>query len=71
LGLLGRFAAVGTGITMAVAFFLVHEAKLARGPGSGEMAFVYLAGFVALLIAGPGRFSLDQVLFSKGAAPKS
>jgi putative oxidoreductase len=71
LGLFGRFAAVGVGVTMAVAFFLVHQAKLAMGPGSGELAFVYLAGFVALLIAGPGRFSLDQMLFAKRVAPKS
>lgn len=71
LGLLGRFAAAVTGITMAVAFFLVHQAKLVPGPGSGELAFVYMAGFIALLIAGPGRFSVDRMLFAKGAAPKS
>jgi putative oxidoreductase len=71
LGLLARFAALGLVITMSVAFFVVHKAVLEPGPKSGELAFIYLAGFVALLIAGPGRFSLDQMLFPKSAAPKA
>lgn len=58
LGLLTRFAALVLVILMTVAFFMVHGGKLS-GPGSGEMAFLYLAGFVAILFAGPGRFSLD------------
>jgi putative oxidoreductase len=65
LGLFGRFAALGLTITMAVAFFLVHQGAL-TGERSGELAFVYLAGFVALLIAGPGSFSLDTMLTHKG-----
>jgi putative oxidoreductase len=43
---------------MSVAFFLVHKMAL-KGPMSGEMAFIYLAGFVTVLLAGPGRFSVD------------
>jgi putative oxidoreductase len=58
LGLFTRFAAAMLAVTMAVAFFIVHKGALS-GPGSGELAFVYLAGYVALLIAGPGRYSLD------------
>jgi putative oxidoreductase len=58
LGLFTRFAALGAAITMAVAFWGVHSLVL-RGEGSGEMAFVYLGAYVALLIAGPGRFSMD------------
>ena len=58
LGLFTRLGALASAITMGVAFFLVHNAVL-KGSGSGEMAFIYLAGFVALLIAGPGRFALD------------
>jgi putative oxidoreductase len=68
VGLFTRFAALGTVINMAVAFFLVHQMVLkAPPPRSGEMAFIYLAGFLTILIAGPGRFSLD----AKGSsAPK-
>jgi putative oxidoreductase len=61
LGLLTRFGALTLAIDMAVAFFLVH--KNLQG---GELAFVYLAGYVALLLAGGGKFSVDKVLFGKG-----
>lgn len=59
LGLFTRFASLVLIIELAVAFFKVHGHKLA-GPGSGEMAFLYLAGFVVLFIAGGGRFSTDR-----------
>ncbi|MBA4150762.1 MAG: DoxX family protein [Verrucomicrobia bacterium] len=58
LGLFTRFAAIVLAINMATAFFLVHKSAL-TGPNSGELAFLYLAGWVTLLVAGPGRFSLD------------
>ena len=60
-GLAARFALVPLVVTMAVAFFLIHGGRLV-GDGSGEMAFLYLAGFVALLIAGPGRYSFDHYI---------
>ncbi len=60
-GLFGRLAALGSAITMAVAFFITHGGKLV-GEGNGELAFLYLAGYVVLLIAGPGRFSMDRAL---------
>jgi len=69
VGLFGRFAALGLVINMSVAFFLVHKMAL-TDPFSGELAFIYLAGFLALLIAGPGRFSLDATIF-KGGGRKS
>lgn len=61
VGLLTRFAAAVLAILMAVAFFVVHD-KALSGPASGELAFIYLAAFVTLLIAGAGRFSLDASL---------
>jgi putative oxidoreductase len=61
LGLFTRLAAVGAIVTMSVAFFLVHHAKL-TGEHSGELAFVYLVGFVTIFLAGPGRFSIDSKL---------
>jgi putative oxidoreductase len=68
LGLFGRLAALGLGATMAVAFFLVHGGAL-TGASGGELAFVYLAGFVALFLAGPGSFSMDTML--AGASRRS
>ncbi len=56
LGVATRFVALIIVIEMAVAFFCVHHAVLAMGPGSGELAFVYLAGFVTIVLAGGGRF---------------
>ena len=67
LGLFTRFAALGCATTMAVAFSLQHKMALS-GAASGELAFIYLAGFVAILLAGPGRFALDGK--SKSAGPK-
>jgi putative oxidoreductase len=61
VGLAARFALVPLVVTMAVAFFIIHGGALS-GEGNGEMAFVYLAGFVALLIAGPGRYSADHYI---------
>lgn len=64
LGLLTRFAALVLIILMSVAFFLVHGGALS-GPGSGEMAFLYLAGFVAIFLAGPGAYAIDRRLGAK------
>ncbi len=68
LGLFTRFGALGSAINMSVAFFLIHKGALKAGPGSGELAFLYLGGFLVLFLAGPGRFALDAG--SHGAAPK-
>ena len=70
LGLFTRPAAIGSAITMAVAFLLVHGGKLS-GEGNGELAFLYLVGFLVILIAGPGRFSLDEVLRSGAGATEA
>ena len=64
LGLFTRFAALNLVVTMCVAFFLVHGGALS-GENSGELAFIYLAGYVALLLAGGGRFALDAAIGNK------
>jgi len=61
MGLLTRFAALTLVIDLAVAFIMVHKAVT----GMGELAFIYSAGYVALLLAGGGHFSMDQALFGK------
>lgn len=58
IGLGARWAALLSAATMLGAFVVGHGMALS-GERSGELPFVFLAGFLALLIAGPGRFSLD------------
>jgi hypothetical protein len=36
-----------------------------RASHGGELAFIYLSGFSALLIAGGGMISLDMVVFGR------
>jgi putative oxidoreductase len=63
IGLATRWAAGFLAITMTVAFVKVHQMILTQGnPRSGELAFLYFGGFVALFIAGAGRFSVDHKL---------
>lgn len=57
-GFLARLAVLPPLVTMAVAFFEVHGGSLANG----ELAFLHLAAFVSLFIAGPGRYSLDALI---------
>ena len=59
-GLFTRFAALMLAITMGTAFFIVHKSSLVAGPGSGELAMVYLIAYVTLLFTGAGKFSVDR-----------
>jgi putative oxidoreductase len=58
LGLFSRLGALMLAGTMAVAWGISHSMKLS-GPGNGELAFIYLAGFLAIVLAGPGKYSVD------------
>ena len=58
LGLFTRFAAVVCIINMTTAFLTGHGGRL-TGPHNGELPFLFLGAFVVLLLAGPGRFSVD------------
>jgi putative oxidoreductase len=77
VGLPSRLAALGVASTMAVAAGMVH---IPRGdpfvgkPGapSYELAAVYFTCAVLFLLAGPGRLSLDAVLFGRPSqAPRA
>lgn len=59
IGFFARPAALALAITMGTAFALVHKGSLATGPGSGELAFMYLGGYLTLLFTGAGSFSID------------
>ena len=65
LGLFTRVAALVIAINMGVAFWLAHGGKLS-GPGNGAMAFLFLGVYLALFVAGGGKFSLDAKLGAKG-----
>jgi putative oxidoreductase len=61
LGLMTRWASVPIIILFAVAYFMIHG----DDPfGEKEKAFLFLVAYVAILLVGPGRFSLDNY-FSK------
>ena len=68
VGLMTPVAATLLAITMAVAanfhFGQGHPFVGAGGP-SYELAAVYLAAAIMFVLVGPGRFSLDAVLFGK------
>ncbi len=70
LGLLTPLASFGLACTMAVAVW-THAvvlgdpfASTGKG-GSYEPALVYFCVALLLMLAGPGRFSLDRVLFGE------
>jgi putative oxidoreductase len=58
-GLFTRFAALMLAATMGTAFYFVHESALV-GTNSGELAMVYLVGYVTLLFTGAGKISVDR-----------
>ena len=68
LGLLTPLAALGIAATMAVAIFTYHVPQqhvfvaLKPGEPSFELPAAYLASAIALLLVGPGQFSVDGCL---------
>lgn len=60
LGFMTRFAAFPVVFTMLVIMLIVHSGD----PWSDkESALLFAIPFVTLLLTGPGKFSLDHVLF--------
>jgi putative oxidoreductase len=67
VGLLPRFASIPLIITMAVAVFQAHDGDIF---GKGEVAFLFFAVYIALSIAGAGKYSVDHVLFNRAKSVK-
>lgn len=64
LGLATRWAALWIFTNIFIAWSFVHHFQFfGRGADHGEAVVLYLGGFLALAIMGPGRFSLDRKLF--------
>ncbi|MGA2597064.1 MAG: DoxX family protein [Bryobacteraceae bacterium] len=59
LGLGTRIAALVVAINLIVAFTLVHRLNFS-GPHPGELAWLYLAIAVLLVLTGAGKFSVDH-----------
>ena len=72
-GLLTRVAAVFLAATMVAGVALVHFPKgdpfVAPGKPSWELAAVYFAISLLILVTGPGRYSLDAALFDHNPRP--
>ncbi len=60
-GLLQRILTVPMFLSMAVAFFDVHDAMLPEG----ELALIYFIVFLGLFLVGPGRYSVDYLIDGK------
>lgn len=60
-GLMQRIILIPMTISMAVAFFDVHDAILPEG----ELALIYMITFFILFLVGPGRYSLDYLIDSR------
>lgn len=62
IGLFTRLTVLPLIFTMGVAGFIYHAADPFQ---KKELAFVYLFAFIVVLLCGPGRFSVDKLIFKK------
>jgi putative oxidoreductase len=60
-GLIVRITLIPMIISMAVAFFDVHDGMFPQG----ELSLIYLMMFVIIYITGPGRVSIDYLIDRK------
>jgi len=66
VGLATRLAAIPLAFTMIIAHFIVH----AEDPWQvKELSAVFLSVYLALILTGPGRFSLDHLIMRRRRSP--
>ena len=66
LGLFTRLAAAASAIEMVVAYFIVHVPNgLIPLVNQGELALLYFASFLVLMVYGAGKWSLEKALMKK------
>jgi putative oxidoreductase len=71
VGLLTRLAALGFAIEMLGAVMIVHLANGFFLPSGYEFALTLLVASLAIVVAGPGSFSIDAMLASRVNASQS
>lgn len=59
LGLFTRLATIPLIVTMCVALFKAHNGDVL---GDGQTAALFLTGYIALLLTGPGKISVDSMI---------
>jgi putative oxidoreductase len=68
LGLATRWSALIIFVNVFAAWAtVVHFQFFGRAAIAGELVFLYLGGFLAIFLAGPGRFSLDSLIRNRPA----
>lgn len=67
IGLLTRLAALGLALDMLGAIFLVHLKNGFFNPQGIEFPLALAAAYFAIVIAGPGAYSLDAVIARRRA----
>lgn len=56
IGLFTRLTVIPLIVVMAIALFKIHHSDFL---GEGELAAMYLAAFLTILLVGPGKISVD------------
>lgn len=65
-GFFTRLAALGSAILMLIAYFKVHAPQgLIPLMNKGELALLYFAVFLVLLIHGAGKWSLERTMLKR------
>jgi len=68
-GLLTRLISIPVAFTMGVAAFTVHAGKFSLQVGGMEYPLTLMVVSIGILLTGPGRISLDALLFRRKKRP--